>query len=346
MLKNILLLILSILFVLLLAEGAVRILDLAPKIEEISAKGLIFSTNPDLRYTLKPGGILKSLTTKITINDDGYRGKIYNPEKLNTDVVRILCLGDSIALGLYLEDEETFCSQLETRLNSDRLFGKRWEVINFGVPGYNTINEIELLKVKGLKYKPDLVILQYCFNDHGNKSDLDTRLRGTLVEHHRLIGLLMNPALSILSRSKLFLLGAIGFKSLKIDMESKRKWWIPGDYVYEGDFFVKGLEEFKELSVENGFQPLAVLFPYFEQEERFSEYTWSYDRVINQCRENGVACINLLDYLKKKYSGEKPYPKFHIDKVHPTGYGNMAAADAVFRYLSDSGFERSTDLAP
>jgi lysophospholipase L1-like esterase len=343
MLKNILLLIISIIFVLLLAEGAVRILDLAPKVEEISAKGLVFSTNPDLRYTLKPGGILESLNTRITINDDGYRGKIYNPDKSEADVVRILCLGDSIALGLYLEDEETFCSQLETRLNKEKLFGKIWEVINFGVPGYNTINEIELLKVKGLKYEPDLVILQYCFNDHGNKSDLDTRLRGTLVEHHRLIGLLMNPALSILSRSKLFLLGAVGFKSLKIDLESKRKWWIPGDYVYEGDFFVKGLEKFKDLSAENGFLPLAVIFPYFEPEESFSEYTWNYDRVINQCRENGVPSINLLDYFKREYSGEKPYPKFHIDKVHPTAYGNRVAAEAIFSYLANSGLSGSTD---
>jgi lysophospholipase L1-like esterase len=338
MLKNILLSFISILFVLLLAEGAVRIFDLAPKVEEISAKGLVFSTNPDLRYTLKPDSVLASLNTQININEDGYRGKVYNPDKTDEGVVRILCLGDSIALGLYLEDEETFCSQLETRLNKDKLSGKRWEVINFGVPGYNTINEIALLKAKGLKYQPDLVILQYCFNDHGNKSDLDTRLRGALVEHHRLIGLLMNPALSVISRSKLFLLCAVRFKALKIDMESKRKWWIPDEYVYDGDFFVKGLEEFKHLSVKDGFQPLVVLFPYFEKEDRFSEYTWSYERVINQCRENGVPYINLLDYFKEEHQNVKPFPKFHIDKVHPTGYGNMAAADAIFRYLATDEF--------
>ncbi|MEA1928652.1 MAG: SGNH/GDSL hydrolase family protein [Candidatus Auribacterota bacterium] len=334
MIKNIILLIISILFVVLLAEGAVRIFGLAPGVEKISAKGLVFSTNPDLRYTLKPDSILESLNTRININKDGYRGKAYNFNKSDGEVIRILCLGDSIGLGLYLKDEETFCSQLETRLNNEKLFGKRWEVINFGVPGYNTINEIELLKVKGLKYGPDLVVLQYCFNDHGNKSDLDTRLKDALVEHHRLIGLLMNPALKIISRSKLFLLCAVRFKSLKIDLESKRRWWIPGNYVYDGDFFVKGLEEFKLLSEEYDFQTLVVLFPYFEKKDRFSEYSWSYERVIGQCIEFGTPFINLLDYFKKYYPEDKPYPKFHLDKVHPTGYGNSVATDAIFHYLS------------
>ncbi len=135
------------------------------------------------------------------------------------------------------------------------------------------------------------------------------------------------------------MLCAVRFKSLKIDLESKRKWWIPGGYVYEGDFFVKGLEKLKHLSGENGFQSLAVIFPYFESKDQFSEYTWSYERVINQCRELGVPSINLLDHFKREHNNEKPYPKFHIDKAHPTGYGNKTAADAIFRYLAASEFK-------
>ena len=39
------------------------------------------------------------------------------------------------------------------------------EVINAGVPGYTTYQELEFLKIYGLDMKPDLVILGFVFND-------------------------------------------------------------------------------------------------------------------------------------------------------------------------------------
>jgi lysophospholipase L1-like esterase len=40
-----------------------------------------------------------------------------------------------------------------------------YEVINFAVPGYNTVMEVETLKEKGLAYDPDAVIVLFCGND-------------------------------------------------------------------------------------------------------------------------------------------------------------------------------------
>ena len=39
------------------------------------------------------------------------------------------------------------------------------EVLNFGVSGYNTQQEVETLREKGLRYSPDLVVLAVCVND-------------------------------------------------------------------------------------------------------------------------------------------------------------------------------------
>jgi hypothetical protein len=39
--------------------------------------------------------------------------------------------------------------------------GKNFEVLNFGVWAYGTIQEVEMLKEKGLKYEPDMIILGY-----------------------------------------------------------------------------------------------------------------------------------------------------------------------------------------
>jgi hypothetical protein len=59
---------------------------------------------------------------------------------------------------------EDYLSVLKRRLT--REYPERvWEVINTAVPGYNTAMEAETLKVRGLAFQPDLVILGYCGND-------------------------------------------------------------------------------------------------------------------------------------------------------------------------------------
>jgi lysophospholipase L1-like esterase len=48
-----------------------------------------------------------------------------------------------------------------------RLFstGRNVEVLNFGVGGYDTLQEVASLEIRGLKYHPDLVVVAYCLND-------------------------------------------------------------------------------------------------------------------------------------------------------------------------------------
>ena len=47
--------------------------------------------------------------------------------------------------------------------------GKRYEVLNFGVVGYTTKQEIEKSKTSGLKFSPDIVMIAYFNNDFENK---------------------------------------------------------------------------------------------------------------------------------------------------------------------------------
>jgi len=76
----------------------------------------------------------------------------------------VAVLGDSFAFGVGLNLEETFSFQLEKMLNKE-IAGKHFEVLNFGVPGMNTAQEIERFKEKALKYRPDLVIIAFLGND-------------------------------------------------------------------------------------------------------------------------------------------------------------------------------------
>jgi lysophospholipase L1-like esterase len=96
-------------------------------------------------------------------NADGFRDRDYIiPKPANT--YRILVLGDSFTWGIGLTLEETLPKQLEKRLIGASV-NKNIEVINASIPGFNTVQELLLLKEKGLKYDPDMVLLIYNLND-------------------------------------------------------------------------------------------------------------------------------------------------------------------------------------
>ena len=79
---------------------------------------------------------------------------------------RVAVLGDSIAFGYWVSDEQGFARQLETLLERRAgPAGGRVEVLNFGVPGYNLEQEIEALRAKALAFSPDLVVVLFCLND-------------------------------------------------------------------------------------------------------------------------------------------------------------------------------------
>lgn len=97
------------------------------------------------------------------INAQGFRGDDFTLQK-KAGVRRIACLGDSFTFGHGVRQEDAYPSQMEAILNAAAGV-KAFEVLNFGVGGYNTKQEAILLEEKVLPYDPDLVILQYMFND-------------------------------------------------------------------------------------------------------------------------------------------------------------------------------------
>ena len=83
------------------------------------------------------------------------------------DTVRIAVLGDSFAEAMHVPMEQTFWSLLERKLQECNAFpGKQVEVINFGVSGYGTAQELLTLRQKVWDYSPDLVVLAFTtYND-------------------------------------------------------------------------------------------------------------------------------------------------------------------------------------
>ena len=95
---------------------------------------------------------------EIRTNSLGYRGPQMGPKQ----GTRILFLGDSITLGAYLNEKDTFVSRIE-HLASRR--GRDWEAVNAGVAGASLKNALSILVETGLSTEPDVVVVGFYLND-------------------------------------------------------------------------------------------------------------------------------------------------------------------------------------
>ncbi len=119
-------------------------------------------------YALRPGvegWYRKEGVAYIRVNSDGLRDREHAVAK-PAGTVRIAVLGDSYPEALSVSDTEAFWSVMEGKLRECNAFGGRQiEVINFGVSGYGTAQELLTLRERVWKYSPDIVMLTITTNN-------------------------------------------------------------------------------------------------------------------------------------------------------------------------------------
>ena len=200
--QNILLVAVSILVSLILFEIGVRTFlpqkVMMAKKEPPHPKNM-YVANKDIGYSLAPGfkGNYKTPEFKIniSINSEGLRDHEYKEKKKNE--YRVLVLGDSFVFGWGVEQENTFVKELERILNKEK-GDKDYEVINVGILGYGTEQELKYLREKGMKYNPDLVLLGFYI---GN--DIKENLAGNFNNRVVKDGYLFDKRISELYKKKL-----------------------------------------------------------------------------------------------------------------------------------------------
>jgi hypothetical protein len=117
---------------------------------------------------------------KFVTNSQGFRDDENYAYEKPKDVVRVLSLGDSHTQGFEVRQHRTFSEVLERYLNAR---GIRAQVLNSGVSGFSTAEQLAFLENEGIRYKPDFVVVGFYSNDFEDniKAGLFTLQDGDLI---------------------------------------------------------------------------------------------------------------------------------------------------------------------
>jgi hypothetical protein len=91
------------------------------------------------------------------INAQGFRGPVYQEGK-PSGVYRVMVLGDSNGFGWGVLEEQTFAARIDSSF-------EHVEVLNLSLSGFGTDQEYLRFLKEGMRYRPDLVIVQVTPND-------------------------------------------------------------------------------------------------------------------------------------------------------------------------------------
>jgi hypothetical protein len=119
-------------------------------------------------YALRPGmegWYRKEGESYVRINSDGLRDREHSKTK-PPNTFRIAVLGDSYPEALQVPVEDAFWMVMQPKLQTcGALRDKQIEVLNFGVSGYGTAQELITLREHVWDYSPDLVVLTVTTNN-------------------------------------------------------------------------------------------------------------------------------------------------------------------------------------
>lgn len=99
---------------------------------------------------------------KYQTNNKGFRNFEDVEYAKPKGVVRVLSLGDSHTQGYEVRQNYTFSAVVEKYLSRQNISA---QVLNAGVSGFSTAEELVFLENEGIKYDPDVVILGFYRND-------------------------------------------------------------------------------------------------------------------------------------------------------------------------------------
>lgn len=121
------------------------------------------SNNQTLMWEYQPLKEVEKWGFKIQTNSHGFRDREHDLNKA-PGVRRIAFVGDSVTLGIGVEEESIFVRKFDNAAQEMEQESPI-EVLNFSVDGYSATQVLELLRTKSILFMPNEIIYIMCMND-------------------------------------------------------------------------------------------------------------------------------------------------------------------------------------
>ena len=324
---------------------------------------------PGVEFTwVGHAGLVKEFTIPSRWNSYGFNDDEHSFEKPEGRY-RIVILGDSYVEALEVPQERSFHRLLEKKLN-DAVGFRKYEVIALGTAGNGSRRNYLMLETLGMKFRPDLVIMEFFpTNDIVDDSNDLRELRDAQIAKFRELSPLMDrPAIyrpqsdSSIAKSRLHLAVAQGmvnmrFRAFRRSLSLEQQ--IPVHYfVYAAQYpavwkrawklTLNHIKKAQELASSGNSDFMLVYFNerfklstkqkelLFESYPAMNHFQWDFDQPIKVLehfsKANSVRFLNLEPKFGEKYLADRIPLHYEFDG-HWNAEGHKLAAEILFQSL-------------
>jgi hypothetical protein len=269
------------------------------------------SPNPRIGHVHKPNSAATLMRVPVKINSDGLRDSEYSRERNGN--YRIIFLGDSLTFGWGVDKSKTFEEILEAELSQT----KPTEIINFGAGNYNTSQEVGLFIEKGLKYKPDHVVVFYFINDAEptpRKSDLE------FLGHLRIVTFFWSRLRSITANFEHEKSYLDYYKGLYADDQ-------PGWTVAKNSF-----RELKDICAARGIALQVVLLPELHVLDNYP-FADQHGKVVAFLKKNDIEALDLAPFFAREHRPARLWVA--PDDAHPNAIAHALIAQYSLPFIKE-----------
>jgi hypothetical protein len=260
----------------------------------------------------------------VKTNAQGLRTKEFRPKE--DQEIRILLLGDSNYYGVGVNEDQTIAAVLEKNLSGR--FSRPVSVYTLAIPGYNTVQEMQLLRAYGAILQPDAIVMGlFIGNDLLPNLLAQVNAAGnyvTVEAEEEWLNSNVNERMAWFSHSvflRRWVKPAIAPRMRYALAQSPRVLQRTQDLMMEAKAVAAELQATLTVSILYPADGIAGGWQGW--------WTKSRDvglRLMSICEETEVECLDQLDYMSGTDARKRFF--FEMDK-HPTAQGNVAMANMI-----------------